>query len=100
MLPPLMVAAVAPLRLAPLTATINVLPGTPVFGVIPVMTGVTAFGIVGLTVKVTDAEVPPPGGGFITVRLRLPGLPPNASGITAVIVFESMNVVEIGVEPI
>ena len=62
--PPLKTAAVAPPRFVPVTAIIKTLPGAAVIGEIAVIAGVAW--VEAITVKPSEAEVPPPGSGLNT----------------------------------
>jgi hypothetical protein len=92
---PLNVTVVAPARLFPVIAAMNVLPTSPVGGVIALIAGV-----VPVTLKLTVAEVPPPGEGLTTTIPKVPTLTKYEPGTTAVSVVVFTKVVAIGVEPI
>jgi len=83
---PLNVAAVAPIRLVPVTAIMNVVPGKPIVGVIPLIVG-----IAGTTVKGNPLEIPPPGGRFVTLMLSVCPADNTVAGITAVSELELTN---------
>lgn len=74
---PFKVTAVAPVRLVPVTVTL--LPTSPLAGA-----KLSSAGAGVVTVKVTGADVPPPGTGVVTVTSKLPAVATAVAATCAV----------------
>jgi hypothetical protein len=91
---PLKFTTELPMKLVPLTVSVNAPePAVALAGTIDVMAGAGLLVAAALMVKVAEFDVPPPGGGFVTVTDTDPLLAMAAAGIAAVSWFALTKVV-------